>query len=122
MNFSQKSSVFKKALISLQTITLSTYFFAFLSPVSAGAVVTTLYVDKNNVSCTDAGSGTQTQPYCTIQKGASVAVAGQTVQVAAGTYAENVTPANSGTSTSPIVFTAASGATVTVTGTAAGSS
>jgi parallel beta-helix repeat protein len=40
--------------------------------------------------------------------------------VASGTYPEAVTVAGSGTSTAPIVFTAAPGATVTVTGQANG--
>jgi len=82
----------------------------------AGAVAPTLFVDKNNSSCSDSGAGTQTQPFCTIGKAASIAVAGQTVTVNAGSYAEDVNPANSGTATSLIVFTAASGATVTVLG------
>jgi hypothetical protein len=81
---------------------------------SAGAVVTTLYVDQANPACTDSGPGSATQPFCTIAAGATRAVAGQTVLVSAGTYAENVTPAASGTSTAPITFAAAPGALVTV--------
>jgi hypothetical protein len=77
---------------------------------------TTLYVDENNAACTDFGSGTVGQPFCTISEAASVAVAGQTVQVASGTYAENVTPAHSGVAGSPIIFTAAPGALVIITG------
>jgi parallel beta-helix repeat protein len=46
--------------------------------------------------------------------------AGQTVQVAAGTYPEAVTVATSGTSAAPISFTAAPGATVTLSGKANG--
>ncbi|HXM53763.1 MAG TPA: right-handed parallel beta-helix repeat-containing protein [Candidatus Dormibacteraeota bacterium] len=83
------------------------------------AAATVLYVDGANPSCSNSGPGTSTQPYCTIQKGASVATAGTTVQVAAATYAENVSPWNSGAAGTPIVFAAAPGATVT--GTAAGS-
>jgi parallel beta-helix repeat protein len=81
---------------------------------SAAAQPTTWYVGGAN--CSDSGPGTQSQPFCTISAAASVAVAGQTVLVSSGTYQENVTPANSGTSGSPITFQAASGATVTVTG------
>jgi parallel beta-helix repeat protein len=80
----------------------------------AYAVPVTLYVGGSG--CSDAGGGTASQPYCTISKAASVAVAGQTVQVAGGTYPERVSVANSGTAGSPIVFQAATGATVTVTG------
>ena len=77
---------------------------------------TTLYVDRSNPSCSDNGSGTSSQPFCTIGAAAQVVAAGQTVQVAAGTYTEDVTVRTSGTSSAPIVFTAAPGATVTVTG------
>jgi hypothetical protein len=86
------------------------------APVTAWATPAILYVDRNNANCSNAGSGSATQPFCTISKAASVVVAGQTVQVAAGSYAENVTPAHSGVSGSPIVFTVAPGAVVTVSG------
>jgi parallel beta-helix repeat protein len=78
------------------------------------AAVTTLFVGGAN--CSDTGQGTQTQPYCTINKAASVAAAGQTVLVASGTYSETVTVKNSGTAGAPIVFQPAAGATVTVSG------
>jgi parallel beta-helix repeat protein len=82
---------------------------------------TTLYVGENNAACTDYGSGAADEPFCTISKAASLAVAGQTVQVASGTYAENVTPTHSGVAGSPIIFIAAPGALVVITGKAAGS-
>ncbi len=81
----------------------------------ASAVPSVLYVDQNNPSCSDAGDGSSSTPFCTINKGATVAGPGQTVQVATGTYAEVVTP-NSGSPGSPVVFTAAPGASVTVSG------
>ncbi len=79
-----------------------------------------LYVDRGNAACSDTGSGTATQPFCTISAAAAKVTAGQTVEVAAGTYAEAVTVASSGTSSAPITFTAAPGATVTVSGRANG--
>jgi parallel beta-helix repeat protein len=79
----------------------------------ASAVASVLYVDGGNPSCSDTGSGTESVPFCTIKKGATVAVAGQTVQVASGTYPEVVTP-NSGSPGLPVVLTAAPGASVTV--------
>ncbi len=82
----------------------------------ASATPTVLYVDGGNPSCSDSGSGTSSQPFCTINKGASVAIAGQTVQVASGTYRELVTVGHSGAAGSPIMLTAAPGAIVTVTG------
>jgi parallel beta-helix repeat protein len=76
----------------------------------------TLYVDRGDPSCTDAGVGSASQPFCTIGAAAARAVAGQSVVVASGTYLENVSPANSGAPDAPIVFTTAPGADVTVTG------
>lgn len=80
----------------------------------AAAQSTTWYVGGAN--CSDSGPGTQSQPFCTIGAGAKVAMAGDTVLVSAGTYQEDVKPANSGTPGSQITFQAAPGAAVTVTG------
>ncbi len=71
------------------------------------------YVDNTNGSCSDAGPGSSATPFCTIGKAASLAAAGQTVRVLAGTYAETVNGANSGTSGNPITYSAAPGVTVT---------
>jgi len=88
-----------------------------ISPGALGAGATsTVYVDGSNPSCSDTGQGTATQPFCGIRAAASKAIAGTTVEVAAGTYAEQVSIANSGTSDAPITFTAAPGASVIVTG------
>jgi len=75
-----------------------------------------LYVDRGNASCSDSGSGTSAQPFCTINAAASRVVAGQTVLVSSGTYNERVTVSSSGTATAPIIFAAAPGTTPTVTG------
>ncbi len=53
--------------------------------------------------------------YTTVQACATVAVAGDTCTIYAGTYSETVTPANNGTSASPITFSTNPGDTVTVT-------
>ena len=79
-----------------------------------------LYVDRENLSCSDAGAGSLTEPFCTIGAAAGMVQAGQTVQVAAGTYPEMVTMVTSGTATEPISFTTAPGATVTVSGQTSG--
>src|SRR5262249_36544677 len=78
----------------------------------------TYYVDRNNPNATDTGSGagSATTPFKTIQAAANKATAGNVVLVLAGTYSEKVTVKSSGTSSAPVVFTAADGATVTVTG------
>src|SRR5215211_2809901 len=90
---------------------------ATLGAASLGSAATaTLYVDRGNASCSDSASGTSAQPFCTIGAAAAKVTAGQTVEVAAGTYPEAVTVSTSGTSSAPIVFTAAAGAVVTVKG------
>ena len=71
------------------------------------AFAASTYTVDNTVSCSDSGSGSSAQPFCTIGAAAKKAVAGDTVLVRAGTYAgTSVNPTNSGTSTSPITFTA----------------
>src|SRR4051812_22069911 len=52
----------------------------------------------------DTNPGTISLPFRTIQHGADVAQAGDTVNVRAGTYRETVTVKNSGASGTPIVF------------------
>jgi hypothetical protein len=49
----------------------------------------------------DSGPGTLVQPFQTIQKAASVMVAGDTAFIRAGTYRETVTPVKSGMMTAP---------------------
>jgi parallel beta-helix repeat protein len=79
---------------------------------AAGSV---LYVDKGNSNCSDSGPGTAAQPFCTIGAAAARATGGTTVQVAAGTYNEQVSP-KSGAQDNPVIFLGAAGSTVTGTG------
>jgi len=79
-----------------------------------------LYVDRGNPACSDSGAGAVDQPFCSIGAAAAKVTAGQTVQVASGTYPERVVVSSSGTSSSPIVFRVAAGASVTVSGQANG--
>jgi parallel beta-helix repeat protein len=85
---------------------------------AAGAALhSVLYVDGSTAWCSDNGrSGSKTRPFCTIGAAAARASAGFTVKVAAGIYRERVAVRASGTEASPIVFTAAPGAVVVVTG------
>lgn len=73
------------------------------------------YVAKNG---SDSNSGSASAPWLTIGHAASVAQAGSTVYVEAGTYNESVTFANSGTSSAPIVFNGQGVAIVDGTGVA----
>ncbi len=47
------------------------------------------YVDDDN--CPGPGTGTAADPFCTIQAAVNFAVAGHVINVAGGTYTENVT-------------------------------
>jgi parallel beta-helix repeat protein len=77
----------------------------------------TLYVNGSTPWCSDnARSGSMTRPFCTIGAAAARVSAGVMVKVVAGIYRERVVVRVSGTATSPIVFTAAPGAVVVITG------
>ena len=67
-------------------------------------------------SGSDSSPGTLSQPFQTIQKAASVMVAGDTAFIRAGIYRETVTPANSGTQNAPITYMPYNGESVTVSG------
>ena len=74
----------------------------------------TFYVDKTNPACTDVGTvGSFATPFCTIGRGAYLAVVGNIVHVLHGTYAETVYPRNNGAPGNPITFQADPGVTVT---------
>ena len=73
---------------------------------SAAPTSTDLYVNSETGSgCSDAGHGTQTQPFCTIAAAAAVAQPGQTVLVHGGDYAAT-TISVSGTTGAPVTFRA----------------
>jgi parallel beta-helix repeat protein len=112
------ATIGRRARLLATVIAVLAVAFGYAQP--AAADTTVLYVDNGNPNCSDSGPGSSTVPFCRISKGASVALAGQTVQVASGSYAELVTVGHSGLSGSPIVLTAAPGASVTVSGQADG--
>jgi hypothetical protein len=64
----------------------------------------------------DQNPGTIAAPFKSIQHAATIAKAGDHVEIRAGVYHEEVTPANSGTPGNPIVFEAYNGEKVTITG------
>jgi parallel beta-helix repeat protein len=67
-------------------------------------------------SGSDSSAGTQSSPWRTIQRAINTLTAGQSVVVAAGTYAERVYTVRSGTSSAPITIKAASGSKPVITG------
>jgi hypothetical protein len=88
------------------------FFAAALVALQARA--TAYYVSKSG---SDSNSGTSTNsPYLTIQKAAGLMNAGDTCYIFSGVYREIVAPSNSGTSASPITFTAYPGETPIVSG------
>ena len=64
----------------------------------------------------DAADGSAASPWRTIQRAADAAKAGDTVTIRGGTYREWVKPANAGREDAPIVYRAAKGERVVVTG------
>ncbi|WP_380280938.1 PKD domain-containing protein [Kitasatospora purpeofusca] len=73
-------------------------------PFTAHAESTVLYVD-NAANCSDKGTGTQAQPFCTIQAAADVVEPGQTVDIVPNRYFfGQVTVKRSGQPGKPIVF------------------
>lgn len=92
------------------------------APAIAASAPATLFVDNTGaVTCSDAGTGTQAQPFCTVQAAVDVVNPGQTVAVT-GTYSAAVTVTRSGTPGAPVVidgggiFAGTSGPAVTVRG------
>jgi hypothetical protein len=72
-------------VISAETLTARLAVAAVTS--ARAATVTDLYVNnRTGSSCSDTGSGTWEQPFCTIGAAAAVAQPGQTVHVEAGSY------------------------------------
>jgi hypothetical protein len=74
------------------------------------APVTAYYTDNTNAACSDTGPGDVDQPFCTVNRGTSRLLPGQTLYVGNGTYPEQVSVANSGTADQPITVTALPGA------------
>lgn len=83
-------------------------------PAMAAAPPQYLYVGGG--ACSDTGAGAQSLPFCTIAKAGKVAVSGQTVLVASGTYPDEVFPWHSGVPGAPITFRPSPGATVSIVG------
>jgi parallel beta-helix repeat protein len=78
-----------------------------LTALGSAAHAQTFYVDAVNGSCSNAGAGTEAQPYCSIAAAlAAHSGPGVTIVVKPGIYREQVTIPASGASGSPFVITA----------------
>jgi parallel beta-helix repeat protein len=64
----------------------------------------------------DSNPGTESLPWRTLAKAASMATANVTVFIKQGTYRERLVPMNSGTADAPIIFTSFPGDSVIITG------
>lgn len=91
---------------------------------ASGASAKTVYVDANvSADCAtyDATSrvcgGGAAQAFRTLTSGVNAAVAGDVVDVRAGTYRERLVPPRSGSSSAPITIRGHQGETATITGT-----
>ncbi|MGS2642968.1 carbohydrate-binding protein [Streptosporangium sp. LJ11] len=69
-----------------------------------------------STSGSDSNPGTSSSPFRNLQRCAAVMTAGDTCEIASGTYRETVTPSANGTATNRITYTAAPGAAVIVDG------
>ncbi|MEV5959983.1 PKD domain-containing protein [Streptomyces sp. NPDC051987] len=70
----------------------------------------TLYVDRDALSCSDSGTGTESKPFCSVQAAANVVEPGDTVRIlgtSLSPYAEAVTLTRSGTGDEPITISGA---------------
>ena len=74
------------------------------------------HVAKNNAEASDENPGTAEAPFLTIQKAATIALAGDTIWVHEGIYRETITPIHSGTAEKPIVYMSYGDDKVTISG------
>jgi alpha-N-arabinofuranosidase len=76
----------------------------------------TFVVNNQTAEAKDSNPGTCTQPLRTVQAGANLAQAGDTILVKAGIYRDEVKPLRSGTRDKPITYLAAPGDIVSIRG------
>ncbi len=96
----QTPNLLKHILVSCLAIAI---FLALPSVINAQVFASTFYVAPSG---SDSNQGTELAPWRTIQHAATVMQAGDTTIIRGGTYAEQVTPAQSGTAAQPIVYQA----------------
>jgi|SRR5579859_679956 len=85
-----------------------------LITLSFQAKATDFFVDEMNANANDNNPGTASQPWKTIAKANQTLIAGQTVYIKQGVYGTYVSPAHSGTPSSPITYAAYGSDLVTI--------
>ena len=108
---------------SLSGLTVAALAGGSLVPLAApaqAAEATTLYVRQSSAACSDTGPGTEAAPFCSIGPAVARVEAGQTVDIGAGTYAERVTVARSGTPDQPVTIRNTAGSNGRISGPEAG--
>ena len=96
---------------------MSAVLFSLLMVTFYSAFGDTYYVDQNHGSASNAGPGSESQPWLTVQHAADNLAAGDTVIIKGGTYNERVRNRYiTGTEDAYITFLAAPGETATVQG------
>ena len=92
---------------SITKIITRTFFTLLLSGNLSLINAKTIVVNNQMAEAKDSNPGTFTQPLRTVQAGANLAQAGDTILVKAGIYREEVKPPRSGTRDKPITYLAA---------------
>ena len=110
-----KMRIGKKTLFLVISCMVWMVLLISVAPIDQAQAVPTSYYVKGDTGL-DTNPGTLASPYKTIQKCATVMLAGDTCFIRAGVYRETVTPINSGTSTNPIKFAAYNNESVTISG------
>jgi len=100
-------------VLRLATLFMSLLFFVGAIRAYAPTGPTLYYVSPIG---NDTNPGTESLPWKTLAKAASMATAGVTVFIKQGTYNERLVPVNSGTAEGPITFTSYPGDSVTIDG------
>jgi hypothetical protein len=107
-------------MMKLHTVRIAAGIALFVLCVASYAIVHSILAADNVYYVSTAGSdsypGTESEPWATIQHAATVAVAGDTVNILPGTYNETVTPVHSGTQAQPITFQRHGEGSVTIVG------
>jgi PKD repeat protein len=101
-------------LAALTAVGATALGIAGLTASPASAAWSVRFVGGAN--CSDAGTGSAAQPFCTISAGVAVAGAGDIVLVSPGTYNEQITVPNSGTDWAPVTIESGTPGAAVITG------